>query len=381
MLASLYGLLLKFYAGVDALTVASAAAWSSNHMSEELEISELVARNWRGLVRPSVREVVETRSKSVGDQEFCYYGKFVVRPLERGYGTTIGNSLRRILLSSLCGAAVTNIRITGVSHEFSSLPGVIEDVTEVVQNFKQVIIHLNSGTTVTGRIHKKGAPGTIVEVTAGDIQFDSAEVQVINPQQRIATLTEGGEFEVSLEVEMGRGYLTATSEAVADKPLDTIPVDAMFNPIEKVRYTVNDARVAQATDYDKLTVEIWTDGTVHPQDALGYAAKILKEQAQVFINFYEHPEPVIVEELEPEEEWNEYLFQPVQELELSVRSANCLQNAGIDYIHQLVQRTETEMLKTKNFGRKSLNEIKELLSERDLSLGMKLHNFPEDRVR
>lgn len=350
-------------------------------MSEEIEISELVARNWRGLVRPSVREVVETRSKSVGDQEFCYYGKFVVRPLERGYGTTIGNSLRRILLSSLCGAAVTNIRITGVSHEFSSLPGVIEDVTEVVQNFKQVIIHLSAGTTVTGRIHKKGAPGTIVEVTAGDIHFDSADVQVINPQQRIATLTEGGEFEVSLEVEMGRGYLTATSEAVADKPLDTIPVDAMFNPIEKVRYTVNDARVAQATDYDKLTVEIWTDGTVHPQDALGYAAKILKEQAQVFINFYEHPEPVIVEELEPEEEWNEYLFQPVQELELSVRSANCLQNAGIDYIHQLVQRTETEMLKTKNFGRKSLNEIKELLSERDLSLGMKLHNFPEDRVR
>ena len=155
---------------MDVLTVASAAAWSSFNMSEEIEISELVARNWRGLVRPSVREVVETRSKSVGDQEFCYYGKFVVRPLERGYGTTIGNSLRRILLSSLCGAAVTNIRITGVSHEFSSLPGVIEDVTEVVQNFKQVIIHLSAGTTVTGRIHKKGAPGTIVEVTAGDVR-------------------------------------------------------------------------------------------------------------------------------------------------------------------------------------------------------------------
>lgn len=350
-------------------------------MSEATEVSELTAANWRGLVRPTHREVSDLRYRSVGEHEYCYYGKFVIKPFERGYGITIGNSLRRILLSSLCGAAVTSIKIHGVSHEFSSLPGVIEDVTEVVQNFKQVIVNLQIGETIKGTISKRGIPGTIVDVTAGDIIFNSADVTIINPDQRIATLTEGGIFEVELEVDMGRGYTTATSEAVVDKPLGTIPVDATFNPVQKVRYTVTNARVAQQTDFDKLTLEIWTDGTVHPQDALGFAAKILKEQSQVFINFYEHAEPIIIEEAEPEEEWNDYLFQPVAELELSVRSANCLQNAGIDFIYHLVQRTEIEMLKTKNFGRKSLNEIKELLSERDLSLGMKLHNFPEDRVR
>jgi DNA-directed RNA polymerase subunit alpha len=226
----------------------------------------------------------------------------------------------------------------------------------------------------------EGAVGEVVNVTAGQILFEGV-ADVLNPDHHIATLTEGGVFEAELEVNIGRGSEPGSQDNIRDKSIGTIAVDALYSPIQKVKYTVTNARVKQRTDYDKLTFEVWTDGSVHPEDAIAYAAKILKEHIQVFINFYEKPEPIEFEEEEPEEQWNEHLFSRVEELELSVRSANCLQNAGIEYIYQLVQNTEAEMQKTKNFGRKSLNEIRDILVDRSLSLGMKLHNFPEHKAR
>jgi DNA-directed RNA polymerase subunit alpha len=350
-------------------------------MTEEIEKEEpviaededlLVVNNWRTLVKP---RKIETSSGNTGR-----YGKFTIRPLERGYGTTIGNSLRRVLLSSLCGVAITSVRIEGVLHEFSSIPGVVEDVTEVVLNLKGVRITTDIDGPLVARIHAEGKNNKLVNLTAGQILFEG-NAKVLNPDHHIATLTEGGIFKADLELNIGRGYQPGSQEHLVEKPIGTIAVDALYSPIEKVKYTVTNARVKQRTDYDRLTMEIWTDGSVHPEDAIAYAAKIIKEQVQVFINFYEKPEPVEVEEEEPEEQWNEHLFSRVEELELSVRSANCLQNAGIEYIYQLVQKTEAEMLKTKNFGRKSLNEIKDILAERNLSLGMKLHNFPEHKAR
>ena len=333
--------------------------------------SDLVAQNWRAIVRPKKIEPHSSNTKT--------YGRFTVRPLERGYGITLGNSLRRILLSSLYGAAITGVRIEGVAHEFTSIPGVVEDVTEIILNLKGVRFLCKANRSIEGVINvvQRGVNQKVI--TAADIKFhNDDETIVLNPDHYIATLTEGGRISAKLDVRLGRGYIQGTQENVTD---NTISVDALFSPIQKVRYSVTNARVKQRTDYDKLTIEIWTDGSVHPEDALAYTAKILKEQVQVFINFYENVEPIEVEDEEPEEEWNEYLFQRVEELELSVRSANCLQNAGIEYIYQLVQRTEAEMLKTKNFGRKSLNEIKDILQERTLSLGMKLHNFPEHKAR
>ena len=339
---------------------------------EESSIVSFVVNNWRTLVKP---RKIETSS---GNTE--RYGKFTIRPLERGYGTTIGNSLRRVLLSSLCGAAITSVLIEGVLHEFSSIPGVVEDVTEVVLNLKGVRIATDSEGPLIARIHAEGKTNKVINLTAGQILFEGT-AKVLNPDHHIATLTEGGIFKADLEINIGRGYQPGSQEHLVEKPIGTIAVDALYSPIEKVKYTVTNARVKQRTDYDRLTMEIWTDGSVHPEDAIAYAAKIIKEQVQVFINFYEKPEPIEVEEEEPEEQWNEHLFSRVEELELSVRSANCLQNAGIEYIYQLVQKTEAEMLKTKNFGRKSLNEIKDILAERNLSLGMKLHNFPEHKAR
>ena len=332
-------------------------------------MSENIAANWRGLIKPR-RVERDNRSTST-------YGKFVVRPLERGYGTTLGNSLRRILLSSLQGAAVTSAKIEGVLHEFSSIPGVVEDVTDIILNIKGVRIRTSSGETFTGRIDKSGAPGDTVVVRASDLTFD-AEAEVLNPDHPIATLTESGRFVAEVSVSMGRGYVPGTRSGVEDQPIGTIPVDALHSPIRKVKYTVTNARVGQRTDYDKLTLEVWTDGSVKPVDAVAYAAKILKEQVQVFINFTEEPEPVDDQD-DDREEINENLYKRVDELELSVRSANCLQNAGIEYIWQLVEKSEAEMLKTKNFGRKSLNEIKDILQHLGLSLGMKLNNFPKQR--
>lgn len=334
-------------------------------------MKEVNASNWRSLIKP---RGIERDSKS-NDR----YGKFVIRPLERGYGTTIGNSLRRILLSSLQGAAVTTVKLEGVLHEFSSIPGVVEDVTDIILNIKSIRVKTSSSEELKATIDRAGEPGKTTIVRAGDLRF-SGDAEVLNPDLPIATLTENGRFVAELTVKMGRGYVPGSASLAKEMPIGTIPIDALHSPIRKVKYVVTNARVGRRTDYDKLTIEVWTDGSVRPEDALAFSAKILKEQVQVFINFHEEPEPDVAAE-EPEEEWNHALFRRVDELELSVRSANCLQNAGIEYIYQLVQKTEAEMLKTKNFGRKSLNEIKEILSELDLSLGTKLHNFPEDKVR
>jgi len=330
-----------------------------------------VYANWRSLIKP---RRVERDSKSTGS-----YGKFVVRPLERGFGTTIGNGLRRILLSSLQGAAITSVRIEGVLHEFSSIPGVVEDVTDIVLNFKGVLLKTGSPDTINGHVHVKGTPNETKVVTASDLTFDGA-VEVLNPDHPIATLTDEADFEASITVKMGKGYVPASQNKDPSQPLGTMPIDAIFSPITRVRYQVTNARVGNRTDYDKLVLELWTDGSVLPEDALAYAAKILKEQLQIFINFAEEEEPEPEEEDEQEQEFNENLFKRVDELELSVRSQNCLQNAGIEYIYQLVEKSEAEMLKTKNFGRKSLNEIKEILSDLGLSLGMKLNNFPKHKV-
>jgi DNA-directed RNA polymerase subunit alpha len=285
--------------------------------------------------------------------------------------------LRRILLSSLQGAAVKSVKIEGVLHEFSSIPGIVEDVTDIVLNLKGVRMRTKSLEKITGRIDMKGVIGEGIRVVcASDLSFD-ADCEVLNPDHRIATLTEEGVFQAEVSVEMGKGYIASKQGSVNDSPIATILVDAIHTPIKRVKYLVTNARVGESTDFDKLTLEIWTDSSVLPEDAMAYAAKILKEQLQVFINFAEEEEPVEAEEDTEEEEFNEALYKRVDELELSVRSQNCLQNAGIEYIYQLVEKTEAEMLKTKNFGRKSLNEIKEILQDLELSLGMKLNNFPK----
>ncbi|HMV65225.1 MAG TPA: DNA-directed RNA polymerase subunit alpha [Myxococcota bacterium] len=327
--------------------------------------------NWRNLIRPR-RVERDQRSTST-------YGKFVIRPLERGFGTTIGNSLRRILLSSLQGAAITSIRIQGVLHEFAYIPGIVEDVTDIVLNIKGVLLRTSSQGPVIGRLRRTGQPGGTVVVRAGDLVFD-ASCEVLNPEHPIATLAEDGVFDAEVVVSMGKGYVPASANKSENQAIDAIPVDAIFSPVKRVRYVVTNARVGQRTDYDRLTMEIWTDGSVHPEDALAYSAKILKEQLQIFINFAEQEEPETTEDASEPEPFNEALFKRVDELELSVRSQNCLQNAGIEYIYQLVERTEAEMLKTKNFGRKSLNEIKEILQDQKLSLGMRLNNFPKHRL-
>ncbi len=330
-------------------------------------LPEHVYANWRNLIKPTHIER-DNRSNET-------YGKFVARPLERGFGTTLGNSLRRVLLSSLQGAAITSVKIDGVLHEFSSIAGVIEDVTDIVLNLKGVLIRTTALEPVTARIHVVGKPGGLVVVRAGDIEFDG-DARVINPEHALCTLTEHGELRAELVVRMGKGYVPAVQNKTDDMALGTIPIDSIHTPIKKVKYTVTNARVGHRTDYDRLTLEVWTDGTVVPEDAVAFAAKILREQLTIFVNFDETEEPVQEENTAAKEEFNENLYKRVDELELSVRSANCLQNAGIEYIHQLVEKTEAEMLKTKNFGRKSLNEIKEILDELGLSLGMKLNNFP-----
>jgi DNA-directed RNA polymerase subunit alpha len=321
-------------------------------------------RNWETLIKPKTMEIEEETLSPT-------YGRFHVEPLERGFGITIGNSLRRILLSSLQGAAITAVRMKGVLHEFSTVYGVREDVTDVILNIKELLVKLHSDGPETLHL-KANKPGV---VRAQDIQTGS-NVEILNPDHVIATLSEDGELDMELVVSRGRGYVPAERNREEGQPIGTIPIDALFSPIRKVNYTVTHSRVGQITDYDRLTLEIWTNGNVGPQDALGYAAKILKEQLSVFINFDE--EEIIPKSPEVQEsaKLNENLFKSVDELELSVRSANCLKNADIRYIGDLVQKSETEMLKTKNFGRKSLNEIKEILSEMGLSLGMKLDNWP-----
>ena len=321
-------------------------------------------RNWETLIKPKTMEIEEETLSPT-------YGRFHVEPLERGFGITIGNSLRRILLSSLQGAAIYGVRMKGVLHEFSTIYGVREDVTDIILNIKELLVKLHSDGPETLHL-KANKPGV---VRARDIQTGS-NVEVLNPDHVLATLSEDGELDMELVVKRGRGYIPAERNREEGQPIGTIPIDALFSPIRKVNYTISHSRVGQITDYDRLTMEIWTNGNLPPADALGYAAKILKEQLSVFINFDEEeiiPKPAEVPE---SAKLNENLFKGVDELELSVRSANCLKNADIRYIGDLVQKSETEMLKTKNFGRKSLNEIKEILSEMGLSLGMKLENWP-----
>ncbi len=320
-------------------------------------------RNWRELIKPKRLEV-ET------DGHPDTYGKFECEPLERGFGITLGNALRRVLLSSLQGSAITSVKIDGVLHEFSTIPGVLEDVTDVILNLKEVRFKVQGDGPKQVLIEKDGQG----LVSAGDIEGGAA-VTVLNPDQHICTLEKDAKLRMELTVKQGKGYMPADRNIEENQPIGTIPIDAIFAPIRKVSYTVTQARVAQITDYDKLTIEIWSDGSVKPDDALAYAAKILKDQLSIFINFEEEVETA-EEEIRTEPAFNDHLFRSVDELELSVRSANCLKNADIRYIGELVQKSEAEMLKTKNFGRKSLNEIKEILSEMGLSLGMRLENFP-----
>ncbi|MCF8061523.1 MAG: DNA-directed RNA polymerase subunit alpha [Deltaproteobacteria bacterium] len=327
-------------------------------------MADLKARNWRELIRPKAIVIDE-------DSHTETYGKFVCEPLERGFGITIGNSLRRILLSSLQGAAISSVQIEGVAHEFTTAPGVLEDVTDIILNLKEIKLKLIDVEEAVIRLSSEGEG----VVKAADIETDGS-VEILTPDQHIATLNKEGTLEMEMMVRMGKGYVPAERNKGKNEGIGVIPIDAVFSPIEKVNYVVSNARVGQITDYDKLTLEVWTDGSVPPEDAVAFAAKILKEQMTPLINFEEEPEPVEEDEVEEEDKLNENLFRPVSELELSVRSANCLKNANITLIGELVQKTENEMLKTKNFGRKSLNEIKEILSEMGLSLGMKLDNFP-----
>jgi DNA-directed RNA polymerase subunit alpha len=332
-------------------------------------LGDLKARNWRELIKPKTI-VLEEESRTDS------YGKFVCEPLERGFGITIGNTLRRILLSSLQGTAIVSVKFDDVVHEFSAIPGVLEDVTEIILNLKEVKIRLIDTEEAVLHLSKEEEG----PVTAADFEKTDS-VELLNPDQLVATLSKKGKLNMEMVVKMGKGYVPAEKDATNSRPIGVIILDASFSPIQKVNYMVTNARVGQITDYDKLTMEIWTDGSVLPEDAMAYSAKILKEQMTPFINFEEEPEPVEVEEVEEGEKLNENLFRPVSELELSVRSANCLKNAEISLIGELVQKTEAEMLKTKNFGRKSLNEIKTILSEMGLSLGMKLEGFPNSKAQ
>jgi DNA-directed RNA polymerase subunit alpha len=319
-------------------------------------------RVWQTIIKPKRLEVDEKTFSR-------FYGKFVAEPFERGFGITIGNSLRRILVSSLQGYAITAIRIDGILHEFSTVPGVREDVTEIILNLKEVRLKLFSNHPETIYIKAKGEQ----VVKAGDIVINS-NVEILNPEQHIATLASDGELNAELVVNSGRGYSPAEKNREKNQPIGTITIDAVFSPVTKVNYNVTHARIGQITDYDRLAIEVWTDGSLTPEDAVAFAARILLEQLKLFINFEEEIEPPPREE-KAKPKINENLYRSIEELELSVRSANCLRNANIRYIWELVQKTEMEMLKTKNFGRKSLNEIKEVLTGMSLGFGMKLENF------
>ena len=328
-----------------------------------------IHRNWRDLIKPK-RLVVDKESLTPS------YGKFFAEPLERGFGITIGNSLRRVLLSSLQGAAVTSVRIEGALHEFTAIPGITEDVADIILNVKDVLIKMDTFDQKTLRIDKKGP----CVVRAEDIEAPDG-IQILNKDLIVATVGEDGHLKMEMTCKKGRGYVQAEGNKTPSMPLDAIPIDAIFSPVKKVNYHVTNARVGQRTDYDRLTLEVWTDSSISPEDAVAFAAKILKDQLSIFINFEEDQEPEIVVEVPQEEKFNENLLRTVDELELSVRSANCLANANIKYIGDLVQKTESEMLKTKNFGRKSLKEIKEILAEMGLSLGMKLDNWPPKELQ
>ncbi len=322
---------------------------------------------WKNLTMP--KQVVPDTGNTTG------FGKFVIEPLERGFGLTLGNSLRRVLLSSLQGSAITAVRIDGVLHEFSTLPGVIEDVTEIILNLKQVRLKLHGDGPKKGTFEVRGKG----EVRAGNLLVD-ADVEVLNPDLHIATLNKDGDLRMEVEIDAGRGYVSADQHSQVDRPIGVIPIDSMFSPVSKVNYTVETTRLGQRIDYDKLTVDVWTDASILPSDAVAVAAKILRDHFTLFIHFEEPIEEEVEEEVDEERQRvRRMLERSVEELELSVRSSNCLRAAEIKTIGELVQKSEPEMLKYRNFGRKSLKEIQDILSEMGLHFGMDISPYYENR--
>ncbi|MBT3177098.1 MAG: DNA-directed RNA polymerase subunit alpha [Desulfobacula sp.] len=324
--------------------------------------------NWREMIKPEKLDVTTTST----------YGKFVCEPLGRGFGITIGNSLRRIILSSIYGAAIVSVKFDDALHEYSVISDIREDVSEIILNLKELKLRVDDIEDKVLTLSVKGE----CEVTGADVVSPDGRVEVLNPEQHIATLSKNGVLNMTMVVKTGKGYALASANKDKDSPIGTIPIDSVFSPIKRVKYVVGTSRIGHKTDYDKLTLEVWTDGSVTPDNSVAYAAKILKEQMNPFINFDEDMEPDHVDpnSNEADKGVNENIYRSVDELELSVRSSNCLKNARIHTIYQLVQKTDSEMLKTKNFGRKSLNEIKEVLTSMDLTLGMDLEGFepPED---
>jgi len=327
----------------------------------------VIQKNWQALIKPNKLNV-----ESGDDPKRI--ATVVAEPLERGFGLTLGNALRRVLLSSLQGASVTSLQIEGVLHEFSSIPGVREDVTDIVLNIKAMSLRMHGEGQKRIRLKATG-PG---EVTAGMVETGH-DIEIMNPELVICTLDQGAKIAMEMTVESGKGYVAATQNRPEDAPIGLIPVDALFSPIRRVSYKVENSRVGQVTDYDKLSLRVETDGSVTPEDAVALAARILQDQLQLFINF-EEPKAVTEEEKPAELPFNRNLLRKVDELELSVRSANCLKNDNIVYIGDLVQKTEAEMLRTPNFGRKSLNEIKEVLAQMGLHLGMEITNWPPENI-
>ena len=322
---------------------------------------------WKNLTMP--KQVVPDPANTDG------YGKFVVEPLERGFGMTLGNALRRVLLSSLQGAAITAVRMDGVLHEFSTLPGVIEDVTEIILNLKQVRLKLHGDGPKRGTIEMKGKG----EVRASSLQVD-ADVEILNPDLHIATLNRDGDLRMEVEINGGRGYVSADSHSQTDRPIGVIPIDSLFSPVTRVNYQVEATRLGQRIDYDKLTVEVWTDRSILPADAVAWAAKILRDHFSLFIHFEEPIEEEVPEEVDEDiVRVRKQLEKSVEELELSVRSSNCLRAAEIKTIGDLVQKSEPEMLKYRNFGRKSLKEIQDILSEMNLGFGMDVSRYFEHK--
>ena len=327
----------------------------------------MIQKNWQALIKPKQLSVE-------AGADPARLAVVVAEPLERGFGLTLGNALRRVLLSSLQGAAITSVQIEGVLHEFSSLPGVREDITDIVLNLKSVALRMHGEGPKRMRLRAQG-PG---EVRASTIETGH-DIEIMNPDAIICTLDSGAKIAMELTVESGKGYVPATANRPEDAPIGLIPVDALFSPVRKVSYKVDNTRVGQVTDYDKLSMRIETNGAVTPEDAVALAARILQDQLQLFINF-EEPRAAAAEERPSELPFNKNLLRKVDELELSVRSANCLKNDNIVYIGDLVQKTEAEMLRTPNFGRKSLNEIKEVLAQMGLHLGMEITNWPPENI-
>ena len=327
----------------------------------------VIQKNWQELIKPPRLEVVPGPRP---DRE----ATLVAEPLERGFGVTLGNALRRVLLSSLQGAAITSAQIDGVLHEFSTIPGVREDVTDMVLNLKTLALRLHSETTKRMYLKVRGP----AVVTAGMVEHGH-DIEIMDPDHIICHLDEEAEFNIEMTVRIGRGYVPAAMNKSEDAPIGLIAIDAIYSPVRKVAYRVDHARVGQVTDYDKLTMQLETDGSVTPDDAVALAARILQDQLQLFINF-EEPRAATAAESRPELPFNPNLLRKVDELELSVRSANCLKNDNIVYIGDLVQKTEAEMLRTPNFGRKSLNEIKEVLTQMGLGLGMEVPGWPPDNI-